>query len=99
MSIPWDVKMQVLIALQKIPKGKVTTYKNLAFRFWLHPRAIASIMKYNKDPLTYPCYKVISASGKISGYNTEQGVPEKVEKLKADGIPIIDWKISAERII
>ena len=56
-------------------------------------------MKYNKDPLTYPCYKVISASGKISGYNTEQGVPEKITKLKADGIQIIDWKISAERII
>ena len=99
MSIPWDVKMQVLIALQKIPKGKVTTYKNLALRFWLHPRAIASIMRYNKDPITYPCYKVISASGKISGYNTEQGILEKITKLKADGIPIINWKISAERII
>lgn len=99
MAIPWDVKMQVLRALQKIPKGKVTTYKNLALRFWLHPRAIASIMKYNKDPITYPCYKVISASGKISGYNTEQGIPEKITKLKADGIQIIDWKISAERII
>jgi len=47
-------------------------------------------MKYNKDAITYPCYKVISASGKISGYNTEQGIPEKIAKLKADGIPVVD---------
>lgn len=92
-------KQEVLKYLQTIPKGKVTTYKNIAEKFWLHPRAIASIMKYNKDPIKFPCYKVISSSWKISGYNTKRWVSEKIEKLICDWIEIKDWKISKEFII
>lgn len=99
MPIPHDLKIKVLTFLQTIPKGKVTTYKNLALRFWLHPRAIASIMRYNADPLTYPCYKVIASSGKISGYNTKCWITEKIEKLQADGIPIADWIVPSKYII
>lgn len=65
------LKQQILQHLQTIPKGKVTTYKNIAKLFNIHPRAVASVMRYNADPITYPCYKVIAASGKISGYNTK----------------------------
>lgn len=93
------LKQQVLEALLEIPKGKVTTYKNLALKFDTHPRAIAQIMRYNKEPLKYPCYKVIASTWKISGYNTERGVIEKIEKLRADGIPIIGMKISSEYIV
>jgi len=94
-----ELNKNVLESLLKIPKWKVTTYKNLALRFDTHPRAIAQIMRYNKDPITYPCYKVIASSGKISGYNSERWVIEKVEKLRADGIPIIGMKISKEYIV
>ena len=45
-------------------------------------------MKYNKDPIKYPCYKVLASSWKISGYNTDRWVPEKIEKLLVDGIKI-----------
>jgi O6-methylguanine-DNA--protein-cysteine methyltransferase len=40
----------ILEYLLKIPNGKVSTYKILADRFEVHPRKIASVMKYN----TYP---------------------------------------------
>lgn len=93
------MKQKVLEYLQTIPKWKVTTYKNLAKIFEVHPRKIAMIMKYNKEPEKYPCYKVIASSGKISGYNTEKWVSEKIEKLENDWILIIDWKISEEFII
>jgi O-6-methylguanine DNA methyltransferase len=85
-----ELPKKVLESLLKIPKGKVTTYKNLAQKFDTHPRAIAQIMRGNKHPIDYPCYKVIASSGKISGYNTKRGVEEKIEKLEADGIKIID---------
>ena len=60
-----DQKQEILEYLQKIPKGKVMTYKSLADVFGVHPRKIAMTMKYNKEPDVYPCYKIISASGKI----------------------------------
>ena len=94
-----ELNKKVLEALLKIPRWKVTTYKNLALKFDTHPRAIAQIMRYNKDPIKYPCYKVIASTWKISWYNTERWVIEKVEKLRADNIQIIGMKIAQEYII
>lgn len=84
---------KVLEYLLKIPIWKVSTYKILAAKFKVHPRTIASIMKYNKEPYIYPCYKVIASDGKISWYNTVRWIEEKIEKLQNDWIEIIDWKI------
>jgi len=53
-------KQEVLEYLQTIPKGKVTTYKNIAKIFGIHPRAVAMYMKYNEFPDKYPCYKVVA---------------------------------------
>jgi alkylated DNA nucleotide flippase Atl1 len=88
------IKSQILSYLQTIPKGKVSTYKLIAEKFWVHPRSVAQVMRYNKDPITYPCYKVIAHDWKISWYNTERWVQEKIEKLEKDGIEIINWKIN-----
>lgn len=87
------IKSQILQFLQTIPKGKVSTYKLIADKFGVHPRTVSSAMRYNKDPIKYPCYKVIANDWKISGYNTERWVEEKIEKLERDGIEVVDWKI------
>lgn len=92
-------KQRILEYLKTIPKWKVSTYKNIALRFWIHPRWVAQIMRYNKDPMVYPCYKVIASSWKISWYNTEKWVDEKVEKLKEDWIKVIDWKVPDKYVI
>lgn len=65
-------RQQVLEYLQTIPKGKVTTYKNIAQKFGIHPRAVASYMRGNKEPNIYPCYKVVASDRKLSGYTTER---------------------------
>jgi alkylated DNA nucleotide flippase Atl1 len=57
------------------------------------------VMRYNKDPITYPCYKVLAQSGKISWYNTDRWVEEKIEKLEADGIKIINWLVDRKYFI
>lgn len=94
-----EIDKQILEYLQKIPKGKITSYKFLADKFWVHPRKIASVMRYNKDPITYPCYKVLSESWKISWYNTDRWVEEKIEKLEADGIKIINGVVDRKYFI
>lgn len=88
-----EINLKILHFLQTIPKGKVSTYKLIWDKFWVHPRAVAQVMRYNKNPDIYPCYKVIAHSWKISWYNTSRWVEEKIEKLEKDGIEIINGKI------
>lgn len=94
-----DINQKILEYLLKIPKWKVSTYKRIADRFGVHPRKVAAVMRYNKEPEKYPCYKVISESGKLSGYSALDGVSSKVQKLKNDGIKIVDGVIGEEYII
>ena len=86
---------RALLLLRKIPKCKVTTYKVLAEKCKTSPRAIGQIMKYNRRPERYPCYKVIKSSGEIGGYcgNKEKDVKKKILSLKKDGIKIKNGKI------
>lgn len=56
---------QIYQFLRKIPKGKVISYKTLAEQFSTSPRAIGKIMKCNKDPERFPCYKVIKSNGEL----------------------------------
>lgn len=85
-----ELDKKILEYLCEIPKWKITSYKYLAEKFWVHPRKIASVMRYNKNPTKYPCYKVLSHNGKLSGYNTDRWVKEKIEKLEADGVSVIN---------
>ena len=94
-----DIKQDILEYLLGIPKGKVMTYKTLADVFGVHPRKVAMTMKYNDVPDFFPCYKIIAHSGKVSGYNGVWWVVEKIQRLQADGIEVVDWKIDKKYII
>lgn len=94
-----DLDQRILEALQQIPLGKITSYKNLGIKFEVHPRRIASVMRCNKDPIRYPCYKVLADSGKLSGYSTDRGICEKIEKLQSDGIEIIEGKVDKKYFV
>ena len=82
-----------------IPKGKVMTYKTLADVFWVHPRKVAMVMKYNRSPEYFPCYKIISHSWKVGGYNSGEWERTKTQLLQADWIEVIDGKIDKKFII
>ncbi len=84
------------ILLKKIPRGKVTTYKELARAAKTSPRAVGSIMRSNEHPEEYPCYKVISSSGGLGGYcgaTSGKQINKKIRLLKKDGIEIKNGKI------
>jgi O6-methylguanine-DNA--protein-cysteine methyltransferase len=94
-----DIKQQILEELLTIPKWKVMTYKTMADRFKVHPRKVSMTMKYNLEPEVYPCYKIIAHSWKLWGYSGTNGIHGKVERLRADGVEVIDGKIDAKYII
>lgn len=91
-----SISQRIFDFLAKIPKDRVSTYKILANTFHIHPRAVARILASNTDQERYPCYKIICSDGKIGGYNL--GTAEKIRKLQADGIDIINNTISDKHI-
>ena len=87
---------KAILLLKKIPKGKVATYKEFARVCGTSPRAIGRIMAQNKDPLNYPCYKVVSSNGRIGGYSGRGGLRGKQALLKKDGIRVKNGRIDKE---
>ncbi len=84
----------MLEILARIPKGKVSTYKELAKACGMNPRAAAAMLRKNKNP-RYPCYKIVMSSGRVGGYN--RGVRKKAELLKKDGIEIKNNRINVKK--
>lgn len=79
--------------LLKVPKGKVTTYGELAKAVGLKngQRAIGRIMNKNPFPVIVPCHRVILSSGKIGGYAWGEKI--KTNMLSKEGVQIKKGKI------
>jgi methylated-DNA-[protein]-cysteine S-methyltransferase len=79
--------------LLKVPKGKVTTYGELAKAVGLKngQRAIGRIMNKNPFPVIVPCHRVILSSGKIGGYAWGEKI--KTNMLSKEGVRIKKGKI------
>ncbi len=72
--------------LRKIPKGKVTTYGDLADILNTSPRVIGQYMKTNPDPDKVPCFKVVRSNGTIGGFSL--GLAEKIKRLEKESIKV-----------
>jgi alkylated DNA nucleotide flippase Atl1 len=94
-----DLRPLVFKYIQDIPKGKVTTYKAIGDVFEVHPRKIGKIVKDNKELEKVPCYKVLENENKIGFYNGKDGIHGKVNKIKQEGIEVINGKIDKKYFI
>ena len=83
---------QCYTLLGQIPKGKVTTYKEIASalgtKAW---RAVGSALAKNPDLITTPCHRVVRSDGNIGEYAL--GREKKIELLQSEGIEIVNGKI------
>jgi len=88
-----NLEHRVYKKLLKVPKGKVTTYSELAKAVGLKngQRAIGRIMNKNPFPVIVPCHRVILSNGKIGGYAWGENV--KTNMLSKEGIKIKNGKI------
>ena len=79
--------------LLEVPKGKITTYGELAKAVGLKngQRAVGKIMNKNPYPVIIPCHRVIKSDGKIGGY--AYGEEIKSNMLTKEGIKIQNGKI------
>lgn len=85
---------KAILLLKKIPKGKVVTYKEMARACETSPRAIGRIMANNTDPVNYPCYKVVSSAGELTGYSAKGGLKTKQKLLQADGVEFVRGRVA-----
>ena len=84
--------------LSKIPKGKISTYKDIARALNTKAyRAVGNAMAKNPTPITVPCHRVINSDGSIGGYAL--GIDKKVNLLKKEGISIKKGKIVDYKLI
>lgn len=78
--------------LKKIPAGKVTTYKEIAHAMGTKGyRFVGQLLNKNPHPNVFPCYKVVQSNGKLGGFAL--GDKNKIQRLKKDGIEVMDGKV------
>ncbi len=77
---------KIRAVVRQIPKGKVLTYKEVAYAAGKPgaARAVANTMAKNFDP-TVPCHRVIRSDGTLGGYN-RGGIAEKRRLLESEGV-------------
>ena len=94
-----NLEHKVYKKLLEVPKGKVTTYSELAKAVGLKngQRVIGRIMNKNPYPVLIPCHRVILSNGKVGGYAWGQRV--KTKMLTKEGIKIKKGKILDSDII
>ena len=80
--------------LLEVPKGKITTYGELAKAVGMKngQRAVGKIMNKNPYPVIVPCHRVVKSDGKVGGY--AYGEEIKSNMLQKEGIEIKNGKIS-----
>jgi methylated-DNA-[protein]-cysteine S-methyltransferase len=88
----------ILRLLAEVPKGKVTTYGDLAKELarrnpqWspLASRAVGTTMRNNPCGPQIPCHRVIKSDGTVGNFRggAEGAVKEKTEMLRSEGVMI-----------
>jgi methylated-DNA-[protein]-cysteine S-methyltransferase len=81
--------------LKRIPRGKVTTYKEIARVLGIHPRKVGRILNKNPLPIKLPCHRVVHSDGRIGGYSL--GIEIKKKLLEEEGIEIKNGKIDLKK--
>lgn len=78
--------------LRKVPKGKVTTYREIAKALNSKAyQAVGSAMHNNPYSPQVPCHRVVNANGNLGGFYS--GQKSKIKMLKEEGVEVKKNKI------
>lgn len=80
--------------MKQIPKGKVTTYGQIAKKLGTKAyRAVGSVCKRNPYAPVVPCHRVVKSNGEVGNYSGSGGIKKKISLLKKEGITVRNNKI------
>ena len=79
--------------LEKIPRGKVTTYREIAIALGNAgaARAVGNACSKNPFAPSVPCHRVVKSNGMIGNY--AKGIDAKKTLLESEGIKIKNNKL------
>lgn len=85
-----EFQQKVQRACQKIPRGEVLSYGELAAAAGSPgaARAVGSVMRNNRFPLVIPCHRVVASGGKVGGFSCPSGVEMKEKLLALEGVTL-----------
>jgi methylated-DNA-[protein]-cysteine S-methyltransferase len=77
--------------LKTVPKGRVTTYKDLANALGCNAvRAVGTAMRKNPYAPEVPCHRVVYSDGRVGPYSANGGIPQKISFLAQEGVEVKD---------
>lgn len=89
----------VFQSVQKIPCGKVSTYREVAKaagneRAW---RAVGNALAKNPFPVLVPCHRVVRSDLHIGNFSL--GMRMKKKMLEGEGAEFTGWRVKKEFLI
>ena len=84
---------QVYAYVAHVPKGKVSTYFEIA-KALKNPRAaraVGNALNKNRSFDIIPCHRVVRSDGGLGGYVF--GLPKKIALLKKEGVEVKNEKV------
>jgi len=85
--------------VKQIPKGKVTTYGEIA-RAIGNPhmsRRVGYALHANPEPIVIPCHRVVNRFGELSGAFAFGGKDVQSDLLKSEGVEVNDGVVDLEK--
>ena len=83
-------QLEVLLAVNKIPRGRVASYKKVAIMAGYREafRAVGNALASNPFLIAIPCHRVICSDGSLGGF--KKGMAFKRKLLGKEGIKFDD---------
>jgi methylated-DNA-[protein]-cysteine S-methyltransferase len=91
-SLVSDFQQAVYKQAQSIKPGLKGSYGEIARALALGPeaaRAVGSALASNPWPLVVPCHRVVSASGRMTGFSAPGGIRTKARLLALEGAELL----------
>ncbi len=87
-----NFRERVFKVVAKIPKGKVSTYGDIARAVGVNggARAVGNALHSNTDPINIPCHRVVNSAGRLAPNYAFGGSNMQAKKLLAEGVEI--WR-------
>lgn len=84
-----DFENKVYLAVSKIPRGEVRSYKWIAYKIGCPKayRAVGNALNRNPYIGKVPCHRVIRSNGSIGGF--AKGIKEKRKLLESELVDLI----------
>lgn len=95
----WNMKFEERVwkFMEKIPKGKVTTYGLIARKLNTNAyRAVGNACRENPYAPRVPCHRVVKSDGTVGGFGGKTSgktIEKKIQLLRKEGVEVRNRKI------